>query len=77
MFEVDFLPVGDGNGDAICIQYTADANGGVFVHVVDGAYAETGERIIEHIHTHYGRRFYINHMVLSHAAMTTRPDSSR
>jgi beta-lactamase superfamily II metal-dependent hydrolase len=67
MFEVDFLPVGDSNGDAICIQYTVDANGGVFVHVVDGAYAETGERIIQHIRTHYGRDFFINHMVLSHA----------
>ncbi len=67
MFEVDFLPVGDSNGDAICIQYTADANGGVLVHVVDGAYAETGERIVEHIRTHYGRGFHINHMVLSHA----------
>jgi hypothetical protein len=67
MFEVDFLPVGEGNGDAICIQYTADANGGVFIHVVDGAYAETGEKIVEHIRTHYGRGFYIDHMVLSHA----------
>jgi beta-lactamase superfamily II metal-dependent hydrolase len=37
------------------------------VRGVDGAYAETGERIIEHINTHYGRGFYINHMVLSHA----------
>jgi beta-lactamase superfamily II metal-dependent hydrolase len=67
MFEVDFLPVGDSNGDAICIQYTADANGGVFVHVVDGGFANTGERIVEHIRTYYGRGFHINHMVLSHA----------
>jgi beta-lactamase superfamily II metal-dependent hydrolase len=67
MFEVDFLPVGDGNADAICIQYTADAQGGVFVHVVDGAYSGTGEKIVEHIRTHYGRNFFINHMVLSHA----------
>ena len=35
--------------------------------MVDGAYAETGERIVEHIRTHYGRGFHINHMVLSHA----------
>jgi beta-lactamase superfamily II metal-dependent hydrolase len=67
MFEIDFLPVGDSNGDAICIQYTVNANGGVWVHVVDGAYAETGECIVEHIQTHYGRNFYIDHMVLSHA----------
>lgn len=67
MFELDFLPVGDSNGDAICAQYTADANGGVLVHVVDGGFADTGERIVEHIRTHYGRSFFINHMVLSHA----------
>jgi beta-lactamase superfamily II metal-dependent hydrolase len=67
MFEVDFLPVGDSNADAICIQYSADANGNVFVHVVDGGYAATGEKIVEHIQTHYGRNFFINNMILTHA----------
>ena len=42
MFELDFLPVGNSNGDAICMQYGVST--GVYVHVVDGAYAETGER---------------------------------
>lgn len=67
MFEIDFLPVGNSNGDAICMQYTTDGSGGVHVHVVDGAYAETGEKIVEHIRQHYGRDFFISHMVLSHA----------
>jgi beta-lactamase superfamily II metal-dependent hydrolase len=49
------------------MQYTVDANGGVWVHVVDGAYADTGERIVEHIQRHYGRDLYVDHMVLSHA----------
>jgi beta-lactamase superfamily II metal-dependent hydrolase len=66
MFEVDFLTVGDSNGDAICMQYSADG-GGVIVQVVDGAYKETGEKMVEHIRKHYGPGLFINHMVLSHA----------
>ena len=65
MFELDFLPVGNSNGDAICMQYSV--NTGVYVHVVDGAYAETGEKIVDHIQSYYGRNFFVNHMVLSHA----------
>jgi glyoxylase-like metal-dependent hydrolase (beta-lactamase superfamily II) len=65
MIELDFLPVGDSNGDAICMQYSGDS--GVYVHVVDGAYAETGEKIVEHIREHYGRSYHVSHMVLSHA----------
>lgn len=66
MFEIDFLPVGDGNGDAICMQYSGDG-GGIYVHVVDGGYSATGEKIVEHIQEHYGRDYFISHMVLSHA----------
>jgi glyoxylase-like metal-dependent hydrolase (beta-lactamase superfamily II) len=65
MFELDFLPVGNSNGDAICMQYGVST--GVYVHVVDGAYAETGEKIVDHIQQYYGRNFFVNHMVLSHA----------
>lgn len=65
MFEIDFLPVGNSNGDAICIQYSVP--GGVLVHVVDGAYKDVGDKIVAHIQTHYGSSYFINHMVLSHA----------
>ena len=41
MFEIDFLPVGNSNGDAICVQYSVP--GGVLVHVVDGAYKDVGD----------------------------------
>jgi hypothetical protein len=47
------------------MQYSV--NTGVYVHVVDGAYAETGEKIVDHIQQYYGRNFFVNHMVLSHA----------
>lgn len=65
MYEVDFLPVGKSNGDAICIQYSSD--NGVMVHVVDGAYTDTGTKIVQHIQKFYGANFHISHMVLSHA----------
>ncbi|MFT3941570.1 ComEC/Rec2 family competence protein [Rhodopseudomonas sp.] len=66
MFEIDFLPVGDSNGDAICIRYGND-NQGYYVHVVDGGYTDTADTIIKHIEEHYGAGYFINNMVLSHA----------
>jgi hypothetical protein len=38
---VEFLPVGDSDGDAIVVQY-GDANG-YKLHIVDGGYAQVGE----------------------------------
>lgn len=64
-YEIDFLPVGEGSGDAIVIRYGND-NDGYFLHVVDGGRTETATTIINHINTYYPG-YYINHMVLSHA----------
>lgn len=64
-YEVDFLPVGEGSGDAIVIRYGDDA-GGYNLHVVDGGRAGTAETIIGHINEYYTNPV-INHMVLSHA----------
>lgn len=64
-YEVDFLPVGEGSGDAIVIRYGDDTNG-YSVHVVDGGRAETAQTVIDHINNFYPG-YYINHMVLSHA----------
>jgi beta-lactamase superfamily II metal-dependent hydrolase len=66
MYEVDFLPVGDSNADAICIRY-GDEIGGYYLHVVDGGYTVTGQTIIDHIEKHYGAHYFVNHLVLSHA----------
>jgi beta-lactamase superfamily II metal-dependent hydrolase len=66
MFEIDFLPVGTGNGDAICIRYGNDETG-YYLHVVDGGYTDTADTIIDHIETYYGKHYFIHHMVLSHA----------
>lgn len=64
-YEVDFLPVGESNGDAIVVRYGDDANG-YLLHVVDGGLIQTADTIIEHIEKYYPG-MYINHMVLSHA----------
>ena len=66
MYEVDFLPVGDGNADAICVRYGNDQTG-YWLHVIDGGFIDTSDTIISHIETHYGRHFNIDHMVLTHA----------
>jgi metal-dependent hydrolase (beta-lactamase superfamily II) len=64
-YEIDFLPVGDSNGDAICLRYGNDD--GFSIHVVDGGFTDTAETMIHHIRSHYGAHVFINHMVLSHA----------
>jgi beta-lactamase superfamily II metal-dependent hydrolase len=66
MMEIDFLPVGDGNADAICVRYGNDATG-YWLHVVDGGFTTTSDEVIRHIETHYGNHYRINHMVLTHA----------
>src|SRR5260370_41899777 len=64
-YEIDFLPVGNSNGDAICVRY-GDPEG-FWIHLIDGAFKETGDTVVKHIHEHYGNHVHINHMVLSHA----------
>lgn len=57
-YEVDFLPVGDGerSGDAICLRFGnlhGDRNE-QFVMVIDGGTQTSGEALVNHIQTHYG-----------------------
>jgi len=53
-FEVDFLPVGDGekSGDAIAIRFWTAATSPVVV-VIDGGYQAVGEQLVAHIRAHY------------------------
>jgi beta-lactamase superfamily II metal-dependent hydrolase len=62
---VEFLPVGDSNGDAIIVTY-GEPNG-FWLTLVDGGYSQLGEQVIEHIESHYGHDVTINNMVVSHA----------
>lgn len=64
-FAVEFLPVGNSDGDAILIQSGTDDSW--FLNIVDGGYASNGEAVVEHIHKHYGRDIVIHNMVVSHA----------
>lgn len=64
-YEIDFLPVGEGSGDAIVIRY-GDGGTNNWLHVVDGGSTGTAKTIIEHIEKYYPG-YYINNMVLSHA----------
>lgn len=64
-YEVDFLSVGDSNGDAICIRH-GNALTGYTVHITDGGYKDTGQRIIDHVATCYGNPSWIANVVLSH-----------
>ncbi len=64
-YEVDFLPVGEGSGDAIVIRY-GDETEGYYLHVIDGGRTETAQTVIDHINKFYPG-YFINHMVLSHA----------
>jgi len=65
-YEIDFLSVGESNGDAICLRY-GEHGSRYSIHVVDGGYAATGEMIVNHLNTYYGRPTFIDHVVLSHA----------
>jgi beta-lactamase superfamily II metal-dependent hydrolase len=67
VYEIDFLTVGDGNGDAICIRYGSEEQGGYWLHVVDGGFSDTADTVIAHIEEYYGKHYKISHMVLSHA----------
>lgn len=64
-FEIDFLPVGDSNADAILLRY-GNPLAGYTVHLIDGAYTDTADTIIKHINAFYGS-VPIDHMILSHA----------
>lgn len=64
-YEIDFLPVGEGSGDAIVIRYGDDERG-YFLHVVDGGRTATADTIAKHIDRYYPG-YHIDHMVLSHA----------
>lgn len=64
-YEIDFLPIGEGSGDAIVVRY-GDTNAGYYLHVVDGGATATAKTIIGHIEKHYPL-YPIHHMVLTHA----------
>jgi beta-lactamase superfamily II metal-dependent hydrolase len=64
-YEIDFLNVDSKkSGDAICIRY--QTNGVQRIHVVDGGFQATGDKVVAHINDHYGKPTYIDAVVVTH-----------
>ena len=63
--EIDFLEAGDkGSGDAIAIRHCKNKID--WIYVVDGGYADDGEKLVGHIRKYYGNPNHIDHIVLTH-----------
>lgn len=67
MFEVDFLPVGDGSrsGDAIAMRFTRPDTGSLAHVIIDGGYEDDGDALVEHFSKIYGTE-YVDLVVLTH-----------
>lgn len=64
-YEIDFLPVGNGDksGDAIAIRYGTQGN--YKVMVVDGGTKESGQALVKHINQYY-QTDYVDYVVNTH-----------
>ncbi len=56
MYEVDFLPVGDGedSGDAIALRFSHPDTGRWVRVIIDAGFADDGEALVEHVRSYYG-----------------------
>jgi beta-lactamase superfamily II metal-dependent hydrolase len=64
-FEIDFLDVESGkSGDAIPLRYQIDDV--IYIHVVDGGFQDTGQKVVEHINKYYNKPAYIDHVIATH-----------
>lgn len=64
-FEIDFLDVeAKKSGDAIAIRYSID--GQTRIHVTDGGFQDTGNKVIEHINKYFDTPSYIDAVVATH-----------
>ena len=58
-YEIDFLNVeSKKSGDAICIRY--QINGQQKIHVVDGGFQATGDKVVTHINQYYNTPTFID-----------------
>ncbi|MDE0301011.1 MAG: MBL fold metallo-hydrolase [Candidatus Poribacteria bacterium] len=65
-FELDFLNIeSKQSGDAIALRYSS--HGDNRIHVIDGGFQDTGEKILEHINTYYDTSRTIDAVIVTHA----------
>jgi len=64
-YEIDFLPVGNGerSGDAIAVRYGSQGKYKVLIY--DGGTKESGQALVNHVRTYYGTTF-VDHVSNSH-----------
>lgn len=67
-YEIDFIPVGEGerNGDAIAMRITE--NGKTEVYVIDGGTRASGEALVQHIKEYYGTD-RVDYLISTHPDM--------
>jgi beta-lactamase superfamily II metal-dependent hydrolase len=55
MYEIDFLPVGEGgrSGDAIALRFTRPDTGAYAHVIVDAGFQDDGEALVEHVKAYY------------------------
>jgi glyoxylase-like metal-dependent hydrolase (beta-lactamase superfamily II) len=65
-FEIEFHPVGNGEraGDAISVRYSAPE--GYKVIIIDGGTEESGESVVEHVKTVYGKDTVVSDVINTH-----------
>ena len=67
-YEIDFIPVGEGekNGDAIAMRITE--NGETEIYVIDGGTKASGEALVQHVKEHYGTD-RVDYLISTHPDM--------
>ena len=67
MYEIDFLPVGDGekSGDAIAMRFTRPDNGELAHVIIDGGFQDDGDALVGHVQKYYDTDF-LDLVVLTH-----------
>ncbi len=56
MYEIDFLPIGDGarSGDAIAMRFTRPDSDALAHVIIDGGFQDDGQAIVNHVNHYYG-----------------------
>ena len=67
-YEIDFIPVGEGekNGDAIAMRITK--NGKTEIYMIDGGTQASGEALVQHIRKYYGAK-RVDYLISTHPDM--------